>query len=108
MRDWYAKNRERVLEQQRERRITSNTTREYDKMRWHTDLEYRRKKTARIKVKTAITRGNLTRQACEVCAAWPAEAHHDDYDRPLDVRWLCATHHREHHVAENAKRVMAA
>lgn len=108
MRDWYAKNRERVLEQQRERRITSNTTREYDKMRWHTDLEYRRKKTARIKVKTAISRGTLTRESCEVCGHWPAEAHHDDYDRPLDVRWLCPAHHREHHANETARRAVKA
>jgi len=36
--------------------------------------------------------------ACgEVCGAENAQAHHDDYSRPLDVRWLCDTHHRQHH-----------
>lgn len=25
-------------------------------------------------------------------------AHHDDYERPLDVRWLCRTHHFRFHL----------
>lgn len=24
--------------------------------------------------------------------------HHEDYDRPLDVRWLCARHHADVHA----------
>ena len=39
---------------------------------------------------------HLERQPCEVCGA-KAEAHHDDYDKPLEVRWLCFKHHREWH-----------
>lgn len=46
----------------------------------------------------AIKRGELTRQPCEVCGAIRnIQAHHDDYQKPLDVRWLCISHHRKLH-----------
>lgn len=57
-----------------------------------------------IKVKTrmatrkAIANGDLVRGPCEVCGRSIAEAHHDDYSKPLDVRWLCPHHHRQHHL----------
>ena len=55
------------------------------------------KNAARSAVRRAIKAGELTPQACERCGATDAEAHHDDYSKPLDVRWLCPPHHREHH-----------
>jgi hypothetical protein len=46
----------------------------------------------------AIRDGRLVRQPCEVCGTTlRVQAHHDDYTKPLDVRWLCFKHHREHH-----------
>jgi hypothetical protein len=52
---------------------------------------------ARVQTRLLIRRGKMVRQPCEVCGATPAEAHHDDYGKPRDVRWLCPPHHREHH-----------
>lgn len=46
---------------------------------------------------SAISCGRLTPQPCEVCEDNPTEAHHDDYSKPLDVRWLCRVHHLEFH-----------
>jgi len=49
----------------------------------------------------AIKNGYLVRQACEKCSATEnVDAHHDDYMKPLDVRWLCRKHHAEHHKNE--------
>ena len=46
----------------------------------------------------AISKGLLKKQPCEICATTEkVEAHHDDYSKPLEVRWLCKTHHQEHH-----------
>jgi hypothetical protein len=45
----------------------------------------------------ALKQGSLQRQPCEVCRAEKTEAHHDDYTKPLAVRWLCRVHHKEWH-----------
>ena len=53
---------------------------------------------ARLTVKNAITSGKLVRQPCEVCGNPDVHGHHDDYSRPLEVKWLCPVHHTEHHT----------
>jgi hypothetical protein len=58
--------------------------------------EVREKMLVREATNNAIQRGILIRLPCEKCGQ-PAEAHHDDYSRPMDVRWLCRTHHAELH-----------
>ena len=45
----------------------------------------------------AIQRNELIRKPCEVCNGINSEAHHDNYNNPLDVKWLCFKHHREYH-----------
>lgn len=50
---------------------------------------------ARTAVRNAIHDGRLIRLPCEVCGDAKSQAHHDDYRRPLTVRWLCFKHHRE-------------
>ena len=56
------------------------------------------KSRAQIRVAYAVRKGALVRQPCQVCGSTNVQAHHDDYSRPLDVRWLCVKHHNEHHV----------
>jgi hypothetical protein len=58
---------------------------------------YPERRQARILTGNAIRDGKIARLPCEVCGNVKAEAHHDDYSKPLDVRWLCRKHHAEHH-----------
>src|SRR5580765_3386225 len=55
----------------------------------------------------AIRNGTLVRQPCSQCAAVKAEAHHEDYNKPLDVVWLCAGCHRRRHSEINRQKGIA-
>lgn len=50
------------------------------------------------KVAARMAARKLERKPCEVCGAEKAEAHHEDYTKPLDVNWLCKRHHAERHT----------
>ena len=42
-----------------------------------------------------------------MCGASKVESHHEDYMKPLEVKWLCRAHHRALHVAKNQARALA-
>lgn len=48
-------------------------------------------------VQIAIRAGRLVREPCVFCGKPGAEAHHEDYSKPLDVWWLCRLHHERRH-----------
>ncbi|KKK91601.1 hypothetical protein LCGC14_2711310 [marine sediment metagenome] len=49
----------------------------------------------------AVHSGQLMREPCEKCGSTKmVEAHHDDYSRPLDVRWLCHVCHMGFHAEQ--------
>lgn len=52
---------------------------------------------AHAKVALAIRNGVLTRQPCIECGSTRVDAHHTDYSQPLEVIWLCPTHHKRTH-----------
>ena len=93
-----AKHREENLERIREydRKRGSRQSPEYLR-------EYRarfpRKHKATNMVNNAIKCGKLFREPCEVCGGGRRiEAHHDDYAKPLNIRWLCSVHHKQWHA----------
>lgn len=57
----------------------------------------RKRLAAHNAVAKALMRGRMTPLPCFVCGATPAQAHHPDYDAPLDVVWLCEPHHKAVH-----------
>lgn len=71
------------------------------------NMRYRRRarekwpthESARRKVAYAVKYGHLEKRPCVECGNPDSNGHHEDYDRPLDVVWLC----RGCHDAEHAR-----
>lgn len=67
------------------------------------EYHYRcKRKRAQKKVHLALKRGRMVKGAtCEKCTKSPhsnhMHAHHEDYDKPLDVVWLCSSCHGKRH-----------
>ena len=82
--------------------------REYDRVRGNRQetgylASYRNKNAKKYQatnmVNNAIRDKKLIKLCCEVCQTSEAvHGHHDDYDKPLEVRWLCAAHHHQWHA----------
>ena len=66
-------------------------------LRRSADPVQREKIRIRGKLQYAIKIGKILKQPCEMCGVPQVDAHHDDYSKPLDVRWLCRPHHIEFH-----------
>jgi hypothetical protein len=58
---------------------------------------------AHMALRSGLRRGLVQPQPCAHCGAPKTEAHHEDYDRPLDVLWLCRPCHKQHHAQRRAK-----
>lgn len=61
------------------------------------------KKNANVRVSRALLNGVLTRPIlCEKCGVQKKlEAHHEDYNKPLEVVWLCVECHNNRHKEIN-------
>lgn len=53
----------------------------------------RQKDKARNTLGRAVSSGKIAPKACEQCGNPVAEAHHNDYSKPLEVQWLCKDCH---------------
>lgn len=60
-----------------------------------------KERAAQVAVGNAVKAGHLLKwPACAMpeCTSTKPVAHHADYDRPLDVVWLCQAHHKQAHA----------
>lgn len=73
----------------RRARVTANT-----KKRRASDKRFGYSHSA---VSNAIKTGKMMKQPCSICGSEKAVAHHESYDRPLDVVWYCQIHHKARH-----------
>lgn len=96
----------------RKHRFENDSVREYDTRRHRESRERQLKNQARAHqwrkdnpeaykahtvVKSAIRNKTLFSLSCEICGEFKTHAHHEDYSKPLEVKWLCAKHHARHH-----------
>lgn len=108
MREWYRKKtpterRELVLRRSVEKVRAADTRRSKtperlsqnaaNTRRWRENHPDRY--AAHIAVGNAVRSGALVKKPCEKCGSTQVHAHHDDYSKPLEVRWLCPEHHAE-------------
>lgn len=106
----YDRNRPNAKER-KERFIVAQAGRRKDK-HYREDVNNHKKKwadanaikiAAHIITHNHIRDGRLIKQPCEICGETKVDAHHDDYEKALEVRWLCRQHHAEHH--KNERRI---
>lgn len=74
---------------------------EYSRLnrRRHCELtpESKKRANARSYANRYIKYGILKKEPCSNCGDEKAEMHHEDYDKPLQVKWLCRPCHLQHH-----------
>jgi hypothetical protein len=62
--------------------------------------EAQHKLAARTKAGIYSRRGLIEQRPCQVCGSEKAERHHENYDKPLEIIWLCRPCHTTHHRME--------
>jgi len=93
----YYRNKDRRLQEQKERLSTPEGKKE--RRKWERSYYYKSKERylAYAKVRYAIITGKLLKPIhCEDCGTIAKlQAHHDDYTKPLNVKWLCLQCHNK-------------
>lgn len=102
-RDRYARSEKRrgqikaSMDRQKAKDPEGYRERHREAMRRHV-AKYPERREARIAVGNALRDGRLVKGPCEGCDVTAGvQAHHDDYSRPFDVRWLCRDCHGAEH-----------
>jgi len=88
------------------RNNTIDACREYDKRRGSRQtaddikqyrLKFPKKYKAHNIINNALRDGKISKEPCIICGNYKTVAHHDDYNKPHDIRWMCQMHHVQWH-----------
>lgn len=89
------------------RKVKVDYYREYDRARGNRQgyeyvkdyrIRFPKKFAAHTIIRKAVKAGIISSGPCEQCGERnKTHAHHDDYLKPMDVRWLCPSCHRAWH-----------
>lgn len=86
----------KIIAYERERFKNPERKKNISKYRAKMKIKNRHKFKAWYAVSNALRNGKLKKLPCEICRSKNnLNAHHDDYSKPLQVRWLCRYHHME-------------
>ena len=115
MREWYASKTEEERRRMREQRDKARERRN-DRYRYHNDparreyvtkravawgAENKKARRAQSATQRAVKTGQLVKpDTCSInddTCYGRIEAHHTDYAKPLEVTWLCRSHHSRWH-----------
>ena len=107
--EWALKERERQRVKQRNAARNRKVTIPTQANRTESIRTYRKKNpekyAAHSAVNNALRDGRLHRHPCCICGN-KAQAHHEDYSKPLEVIWFCPKHHGEHHYKKRDQEIM--
>ena len=62
--------------------------------------EQRKKDNCRSYAGVYLRRGKLVKQPCLECGNLDSQMHHEDYNKPLEIMWLCRKCHLMRHVEQ--------
>lgn len=112
---WYEENKERVFELNRKWRKKNQESYNKSQQRYrkkHKEIvdecnnrynkKYPKRRSARVLLNCAIRNNILEKPSeCSKCKKLcKPEGHHKDYDKPLDIVWLCIPCHRRLHFEQ--------
>lgn len=87
-----------AIEEYRQRDRTRFKTPERKEVVKHARVKMKEEHPEKIKARAAVSNalrdGRLTKEPCHLCGNPDSEAHHEDYNRPLDVHWVCQECHQ--------------
>lgn len=103
--NWVLSERNRHREKAKKQRLQGKSKPKTKETYTKWDSQNKEKKRAHCIVYRALRSGKINRHPCCICGS-KAEAHHEDYSKPLEVIWFCPKHHGQHHANKRDQEIM--